>query len=114
MIRMSPHAHFKRDGDDLLYGLTVGFPQAALGAEVSVSTLDGNTSVKIDAGTQPGDVIKLRGKGMPRLRGYGRGDLLVRVDVRTPEKLTLRQRALIEELAKEFDQNVKLKGKLRF
>jgi len=114
MIRMAPHAHFKRDGDDLLYGLTVGFPQAALGAEVSVSTLDGNTSVKIDAGTQPGDVIKLRGKGMPRLRGYGRGDLLVRVDVRTPEKLTLRQRALIEELAKEFDQNVKPKGKLRF
>jgi len=114
MIRMAPHAYFKRDGDNLLYVLAVGFPHAALGAEVSVPTLDGNTSLRVDAGTQPGDIIKLRGKGMPRFRGYGRGDLLIRVDVRTPEKLTPRQRALIEELAKEFEQNVRPKGKLRF
>ena len=100
---------------DLLYNLTVGFPQAALGAEVTVPTLDGKADVKIHPGTQPGQIIRLKGKGMPRFGRYGKGDLLVRVDVSVPEKLTTRQRILLEQLAKEFDQNVKKKGRrLRF
>ncbi len=115
LVHLAPHRYFERDGDDLLYRLVVGFPQAALGAEVEVPTLEGNASMRIPSGTQPGDVIKLRGRGVPRLRDYGKGDLLVRVYVTVPEKLTQRQRALLEELAKEFDQTVQPKSrKLRF
>jgi molecular chaperone DnaJ len=115
MIHIAPHQYFKRDGDDLLHNLTIGFPKVALGAEVSVPTLEGDASLKIRAGTQPGEIIRLRGKGMPKFRGYGKGDLLVRVDVSVPEKLTQKQRALLEELAKELDQNVQPKGhRLRF
>jgi molecular chaperone DnaJ len=105
-VYVSPHKYFKRVGDNLLYNLEVGFPQAALGARITVPTLDGNTEVKIHGGTCPGDVVKLKGKGMPRLRGHGRGDLLVRVDVSVPEKLTKKQKMLIKELAKEFKQEV--------
>jgi molecular chaperone DnaJ len=115
LIHLTPHPYFRRDGDNLLYDLKLGYPQAALGTEVSVPTLEGNTIMKIHSGTQPGEIIKLKGKGMPRLRGYGKGDLLVRVDVGVPEKLTQKQKALLEELAKEFDQNVQPKShRLRF
>jgi molecular chaperone DnaJ len=114
LIHLLPHQYFKRREDDLLYRLKIGFPQAALGTEVMVPTLEGNTNIKIRAGTQPSEIIKLRGKGMPRFRGYGKGDLLVRVDVEVPEKLTQEQRSLIEELAEEFDQNVRKGRRLRF
>jgi len=110
LIHIKPHQLFQRDGDDLLYDLMIGFPQAALGAEVSVPTIDGDATVKIQAGTQQGEIIRLKGKGMPRFRGYGRGDLLTRVHILVPEKLTQQQKALLEQLAKEFDQNVKPKG----
>ena len=113
LIHLAPHAYFKRDEDDLLYNLTIGFPQAALGAEVTVPTLEGKTDLKIRPGTQPGQIIKLKGKGMPRFGGYGRGDLLVRVDLTVPEKLTSEQRTLLEQLAKEFDQNFKEKHRLK-
>ena len=96
-------------GDDLLCEVPVSFVQAALGAEVTVPTLDGKVDVKIRPGTQPGQIIKLKGRGMPRFGGYGRGDLLVRVDLSVPEKLTSEQRVLLEQLAKEFDQSVKEK-----
>ncbi|MGQ9551931.1 MAG: molecular chaperone DnaJ [Candidatus Bathycorpusculaceae bacterium] len=115
LIHLAPHPHFKRDGDDLWYDLKIGFPQAALGTEVSVPTLDGNANVKIPSGTQPGEIIRLRGKGMPRFKGYGKGDMLVRVNISVPEKLTPQQRILLEQLAKEFDQNVQSKNRrLRF
>jgi molecular chaperone DnaJ len=115
LIHILPHEHFKRNGDDLLYNLTIGFPQAALGSEILIPTLEGNTNIKIHPGTQPGEIIKLKGKGMPRLRGYGRGDLLARVDISVPEKLSQQQKILLEQLAKEFDQNVQSKGRrLRF
>ena len=110
IIHIAPHQYFRRDEDDLLYSLKVGFPQAALGADVTIPTLEGTTMVKLDPGTQPGQIIRLKGKGMPRFRSYGRGDLLVRVSIGVPEKLTQRQRSLLEELAKEFDQEVKPKG----
>ena len=106
-IHVAPHPYFKRRGDDLLYILAIGFPQAALGTEVSVPTLDGKANLKIRSGTQPGEIIKLKGKGMPRLRGYGRGDMLIRVDVAVPERLTRQQKTLLEELAKEFDQKTR-------
>jgi molecular chaperone DnaJ len=109
LIHIVPHPYFQRNEDDLLYNLSIGFPQATLGTRASVPTLDGNTSIDIRPGTQPGEILRLRGKGMPRLRGYGKGDLLVRVDIAVPEKLTANQRALLEQLAEEFEQNVQPK-----
>jgi molecular chaperone DnaJ len=109
LIRLAPHKYFDRENDDLLYYLDVTYPQAALGAEVQVPTLDGETTLKINPGTQPGEILKLRGKGMPRLRGYGRGDLLVKVNIMVPGKLSAKQRALLEQLAAELGTDVKLK-----
>jgi len=106
LIHILPHEFFVRDGDDLHYVLIIGYPQAVLGTEAQVPTLEGPTTIKINSGTQPGEIIRIKGKGMPRFRGYGKGDLLVRVGVAVPEKTTPRQRALLEQLAKEFDQNV--------
>jgi molecular chaperone DnaJ len=115
LVRIRPNEFFMRDGDDLLHVLIIGYPQAALGAEVSVPTLEGPLTVKLHLGTQPGEVIRLKGKGMPRFRGYGKGDLLVRVGISVPEKLTQHQRALLEELAKELNHDVQAKRrKFRF
>jgi molecular chaperone DnaJ len=113
LMHIVPNELFMREGDDLWHVLVIGYPQAALGAEVSVPTLDGSATVKIHPGTQAGETIRLKGKGMPRFRGYGKGDLLVRVAISVPEKLTSKQRALLEQLAEEFNQDVKPK-KSRF
>jgi molecular chaperone DnaJ len=110
LIHVAPHSYFKRDEDDLIYNLTIGFPQAALGTEVSIPTLEGNTNLKIHPGTQPGEIIRLKGKGMPRFRRHGRGDIQVRVDIAIPKKLTSQQRTLLEQLAKEFNEDVKPKS----
>jgi molecular chaperone DnaJ len=109
LVHIVPHEFLVREGDDLLYVLMIGYPQAALGAEVSVPTLEGPTTVKIHPGTQPGEVIRLKGKGMPRFRGYGKGDLLVRVGISVPKKLTPQQRTLLEQLTKELNQDVQPK-----
>jgi molecular chaperone DnaJ len=106
LVHIAQHELFMREGDDLWQVLMISYPQAALGAEVSVPTLDGPTTVKIKPGTQAGETIRLKGKGMPRFRGYGKGDLLVRVGISVPEKLTSKQRALLEQLAEEFNQDV--------
>jgi len=113
LVHIAQHELFIREGDDLWHVLIIGYPQAALGAEVSVPTLDGQTTVKIKPGTQAGETIRVRSKGMPRFRGYGKGDLLVRVGISVPEKLTAKQRELLEQLAEEFDEEVKHK-KSRF
>lgn len=97
-ISVAPHAVFRREGRDLTCEVSIGFPQAALGAQVEVPTLEGKAKVKVPAGTQSGTTVRLRGKGVHDLRGTGRGDLLVRLQVETPRKLSDRERALIEEL----------------
>jgi molecular chaperone DnaJ len=109
IVHIKPHDLFMREGDDLWYVLIIGYPQAALGAEISVPTLDGAETVKIKPGTQAGETIRLKGKGMPRFRGYGKGDLLVRVGISVPEKLTTKQRELLEQLAEEFGEDIKHK-----
>jgi len=115
LIHMVPHRYFLRDGDNLLYNLNISVPQAALGAEVTIPAIEGKANLRIHPGTQPGQILRVKGRGMPRIGGYGRGDLRVRVNVVVPERLTQRQRALFEELSKELDQNVQQKGeKLRF
>lgn len=104
---------FKRDGVDLHRKVGIAFPQAALGSEIGVATLiDGDRDVEIPAGTQPGKVIKLKGYGMPSLRGSLRGDLYLHVDVEVPRKLTDKQRALLEQLAVEMDVKIKETGVL--
>ena len=113
LVHILPHKLFMREGDDLWYVLVIGYPQAALGAEISIPTLDGPTIAKIKAGTQAGETIRLKGKGMPRFRGYGKGDLLVRVGISVPKKLTPEQRELLEKLAEKYNQDVKSK-KSRF
>jgi molecular chaperone DnaJ len=96
------HRLFIREGDNVVYELPVNFTQAALGAEVAVPTLYGESKLKVPAGSQTGRVFKLKDKGIPRLRGMGRGDQLVVLRVMTPESLTKEQRKLFEELAKSL------------
>jgi molecular chaperone DnaJ len=103
-VRQDPQ--FIREGDDLWHVAMISYPQAALGAEISVPTLEGNTTVRVHPGTQVGEVITLRGKGMPRFRGYGKGDLLVRIGIAVPDKLTSKQRELLELLAGELGTDV--------
>jgi DnaJ-class molecular chaperone len=107
MIHMMPHQYFKRDGDDLLYNLYISISQATLGAEVTIPAIEGKAGLKIHPGTQPGQVLRVRGRGMPRMGRYGRGDLRVRVNVVIPKKITQHQKTLLEELAKELDQNAR-------
>jgi len=105
IIHTMPHQYFKREGDDLLYNLQINIPQAALGTEVTIPAIEGKAALRIHPGTQPGQILRVKGRGMPRMDGYGRGDLRVRVNVVIPKKLTQHQRALLEELSKELDQN---------
>jgi molecular chaperone DnaJ len=100
ILEVLPHAVFERQGSDLLTSVTATLPQALLGAELSVPTMDGPVMMKIPPGTQPGSVFRLKAKGMPELRGNGVGDELVKVAVDIPRRLTPRQRELVEELAR--------------
>jgi molecular chaperone DnaJ len=102
LVHIVQHPLFERDGDNLHHLLMINYPQAALGADVQVPTLEGPVTVRMPPGTQNGEVVRLRNKGMPRFRGYGRGDLIVRVGISVPEKLTLKQKELVEELAREL------------
>ncbi len=95
-INVTEDPELVRDGEDLIHRLRVSFVGASLGTEASVPTLDGPTSVRIEGGTQPGATLRLRGEGMPRIRGRGRGDLKVVVDVMVPTRLTGEQRDLLE------------------
>jgi|Deesub1362A_J573_1020465.scaffolds.fasta_scaffold00131_76 molecular chaperone DnaJ len=107
VVHIKPHKFFIREGDDILCEIPITFSQAALGTTIEVPTLDGKAKLKIPSGTQSGTIFRLRGKGMPSLKGYGRGDQHVRVIVKTPTKLTRKQRELFEELAKiENDQGI--------
>ncbi len=99
VVDVEEHPLFVRDEDDLLCEIPIGYSQAALGAEIDVPTLAGRAALKIPAGTPSGKVFRLRGQGMPSVHGHGSGDLLARVTVEVPRKLTARQRELLEELA---------------
>lgn len=99
-IYEKPHPVFNREGDDIVCEVPISFVQAALGGEVEVPTLEGRASVKIPEGTQPGTLFRLRGKGIPHLNGYGRGDQHVRVRVVIPTKLNERQKELLREFVR--------------
>jgi molecular chaperone DnaJ len=98
VLHVKPHTYFRRDENQVFLELSINVAQAALGAKLSVPTLDGPEELNIPPGTQPGETFRLRGRGIPFLRGNGRGDQLVVVQVATPTKLTARQRELLCEL----------------
>jgi len=99
VIHVTEHALFQRDGQHLICRVPITYPQAALGATVEVPTLDGPETLDVPAGTQSGEVFKMRGRGMPHVRGRGRGDLLVQVNIEVPAKLAEREETLLRELA---------------
>lgn len=106
VVEVAPHPFFRRSGDDVLCSVPVTFAQAALGGEVDVPTLAGKAKVRVPPSTQPGSVLRLRGKGLPhRVRG-GRGDQLVEITLEVPTELTPRARELIEALGRELGEDV--------
>lgn len=104
-IEETEHEHLKRDGTNLFYDHYIHFSDAALGTQVEIPTLNGRAKIKIDAGTQSGKVLRLKGKGVPDINGYGRGDLLVNINVWTPQQLSSEEKKILEKLkeSKNFE-----------
>lgn len=107
MVEVKQHQYFRRKGNDILLDLRINVAQAALGADVQVPTVDGMDSLRIPTGSQPGKVLRLRNKGVPFLRGSGRGDQLIVLNVEVPTRLTADQRKLMEQLASSLGSDVR-------
>ena len=105
-VNVRPHPIFERKGNDVWCEMPITFTQAALGAEVTVPTLDGRVSYQVHEGTQPGDIFKLRGKGIQNLNGRGRGDQYIKVTIEVPKNLSQKQK----DILKEFDQSAEDKN----
>lgn len=101
VIKEEEHPDFKRKGNDLVYNLDISVTTAILGGEAEVPTIDGRVRISIDAGTQSGKVLRLRGKGLPDVNGRGRGDIIVVVDIVIPTSINKEERKLVEQLSKE-------------
>jgi molecular chaperone DnaJ len=106
VIQVQPHKYFRRRNDDILLDLNINVAQATLGDEVNIPTVDGEAVLKIPAGTQPGKVIRMRGKGVPHLRSNGRGDQLVVVNISIPTSVDSDQREIFEQLGKSLGTEV--------
>ncbi len=106
LIEIREHSLFQREGQHLICRIPISYAQAALGATIEVPTLDGTENLDIAAGTQPGDVFKMRGRGMPDPRHRGKGDLLVQINIEVPKTLSPREEELLRELASEEKANV--------
>jgi molecular chaperone DnaJ len=106
-IQVKAHKYFRRRQDDILLDLSINISQAALGAEIEVPTVDGQSKLTIPAGTQPGKIFNVKGKGVPHLRSNGRGDELVVVNVEIPSRLTADQKKLFEQLAQTMGTEVR-------
>lgn len=98
VLQVKEHPFFEREGNNLYCVVPISFPQAALGTEIKVPTLESEHTLKVPEGIQSGTMLKIRGKGVPVLNGHGRGDLFVEIRVQTPSKLTKQQRELMQEL----------------
>jgi molecular chaperone DnaJ len=98
VIDEEDHQDLMREGNDLIYNLFISIPDAILGTHVEVPTVDNNVKIKIEPGTQPGKILRLRGKGLPEVNGYGRGDLLVNVNVWIPKTMTKEESKIVEKL----------------
>ncbi len=116
LIAEEPHPDLKRDGNNLLYDLYISFPDAALGTSIDVPTVDGKARIKLPAGTQGGKVLRLKGKGLPDVNGYGKGDLLINVNIWTPRSLSHEEKKTLEDLksSPNFKPNPTSKDKSYF
>lgn len=103
VLNVKAHKFFERDGDDLHCVMPISFPQAALGTEIEIQTLEGPEELRIPEGTQSGREFRLRGKGVPHLNSRGKGDLIVRITVNTPTKLTKQQKELLRQLGETMN-----------
>ena len=103
LIEEEPDKELIREDNDLIYNLLLSFPTAALGGTVEIPTIDGKVKVKIDPGTQPGKVLRLRGKGLPTVNRYGNGDLLVNISVYIPENLSRDEKKQIEAMGQSVN-----------
>ena len=110
-IHVEPHEFFRRDQTDVICQVEISFVQAALGDKITVPTLNGNQSLEIPKGTQPGNVFRFRGEGIPSLRSNRRGDQLIQVIIKTPVGLSKKQESLLKEFAKL--ESGKLSNKLK-
>ena len=97
-ITEEEHPDFERDGNDLIYDLHISFPDAVLGSTAEIPTVEGPVKIKVEEGTQPGKILRLRGKGVPDVNGYGRGDLLVQVHVFVPKSVSKDDKKLLEKM----------------
>ncbi len=113
-VHVQPHAYFKRRGVDVLLEMQINVAQAALGSSVKVPTLDGERQITVPPGTQAGTIFRLRGLGIPNVRGSGRGDQLIVVQVGIPAHLTAEQRQLFQELARTLGTESVMGGKQSF
>jgi len=107
VVHIKKHPKFDRRESDLYYVKEISFPEAALGTKVDIETFDGFEKLRIPEGTQNGDIFKIRGRGMPNLRGRGYGDLYVKIQVKTPKKLSKRAQSLLKELGRELEEDTK-------
>ena len=98
-MNIEEHPFFKREGTEIFCEVPISFPQAALGTEIEVPTIDGTAKLKIPSGTQSGKLFTIKGKGAPRVGGHQRGNQIVRIYVEVPTKLTSRQKELLEEFS---------------
>ncbi|MFO7659139.1 MAG: molecular chaperone DnaJ [Bacteroidales bacterium] len=105
LIEEEPHPDLIRDGNDLLYNLYTSVPQATLGTQVEIPTIEGKAKIKIEPGTQPGKILRLRGKGLPEVNSYGKGDLLVSINVWIPKSISKEESRILEKL--EESENFK-------
>ena len=104
-LTVEDHPLFKRDGQDIICEVPISFVQAALGTDIDVPTITGSAKLKVPAGTQPGRVFRLKGKGFPNLHGSGSGDQLCRITVEVPSKLSSKQKELLQEFDRLSDNN---------
>ena len=104
-VKMRPHHIYRREGDDLYVDVPVTFAEAALGAKIEVPTMSGKVGIKVPAGSQNGRLMRLKGKGMPKLKGKGEGDLFAKLTVVVPKKLSEREQELVKELASLDEEN---------
>ncbi len=104
VLRVKEDKQYQREGDDLVVQFDVTYAQAALGAVVEVPTIDGPLKLRVQPGTQPGTMIRLKEKGVPHVRGGGRGDAYVKIMIKVPTRLTREQKTLLEQLEKTFEE----------
>ena len=116
VIEEEDHEQFKRDGQNIIYDLALNFANAALGTSVEIPTLGGKAKIKIDPGTQSGKVLRLKGKGLPSINAYGRGDQLIIVNIYTPHKLSNEEKKILEQLktSKNFEPSADKKDRTFF